>query len=128
MTKNLYRNYDEVEAALNAVVEGKLYTEQSEVDAMAQAIEDAMAAAIEQALTKLEKKENNTVTPPGPNDPSKPNNPSASNEPSASGTGTENVQQAQVKTGDSNAVLPAIVLMILSGIGMSGIMVYYRKR
>ena len=208
VTKSLYKNYNKVEAALNAVVEGKLYSEQSEVDAMAQAIEqaiaaleykdadysavdaaiakanalvkadykdftgvesaiaavvrnkkiteqsevDAMAAAIEQALTKLEKKENNTVTPPEPNDPSKPNNPSgsndpsgssnpsgsnnstgsdnptASNEPTVSGTGTENVQQAQLKTGDNNAVLPAIVLMILSGIGMSGIMVYYRKR
>ena len=49
-----------MEAAVNAVVRGKNVTEQSEVDAMAKAIEDAIAA--------LEKKP--TGTKPGTSDKS----------------------------------------------------------
>ena len=44
LNKDDYKNFAGVEAAVNAVVRGKNITEQSEVDAMAKAIEDAIAA------------------------------------------------------------------------------------
>ena len=42
LNKNYYTNFDEVENAINAVIEKKNITEQSEVDQMAQDIEDAL--------------------------------------------------------------------------------------
>ena len=47
LNKNNYKNFSAVEAAVNAVVRDKNITEQSEVDAMAKAIEDAIAALVE---------------------------------------------------------------------------------
>ena len=47
LNKNNYKNFSAVEAAVNAVVRDKKITEQSEVDAMAKAIEDAIAALVE---------------------------------------------------------------------------------
>ena len=44
LNKDDYKDFTGVEAAVNAVVRGKNITEQSEVDAMAKAIEDAIAA------------------------------------------------------------------------------------
>ena len=44
LNKDEYKDFTAVEAAINAVVRGKNITEQSEVDAMAKAIEDAIAA------------------------------------------------------------------------------------
>ena len=44
LNKDNYKDFSGVEAAVNAVVRGKSFTEQSEVDAMAKAIEDAIAA------------------------------------------------------------------------------------
>ena len=44
LIKDNYKDFSAVEAAVNAVVRGKNITEQSEVDAMAKAIEDAIAA------------------------------------------------------------------------------------
>ena len=44
LKKDEYKDFTDVEAAVNAVVRGKNITEQSEVDTMAQTIEDAMAA------------------------------------------------------------------------------------
>ena len=44
LNKDDYKDFTAVEAAINAVVRGKNITEQSEVDAMAKAIEDAIAA------------------------------------------------------------------------------------
>ena len=44
LKKNDYKDFSNVKAAVKAVVRGKNITEQSEVDAMAQAIEDAIAA------------------------------------------------------------------------------------
>ena len=44
LTKDEYKDFSAVEAAVNAVVRDKNITEQSEVDAMAKAIEDAIAA------------------------------------------------------------------------------------
>ena len=44
VNKDNYKNFSAVEAAVNAVVRDKNITEQSEVDAMAKAIEDSIAA------------------------------------------------------------------------------------
>ena len=44
LNKDDYKDFTAVEAAINAVVRGKNINEQSEVDAMAKAIEDAIAA------------------------------------------------------------------------------------
>ena len=44
LNKDNYKDFSGVEAAVNAVVRDKNITEQSEVDAMAKAIEDAIAA------------------------------------------------------------------------------------
>ena len=44
LNKDEYRDFSAVEAAVRAVVRGKPLSEQTEVDAMAKAIEDAMAA------------------------------------------------------------------------------------
>ena len=44
LNKDNYKDFSAVEAAVNAVVRGKNITEQSEVDAMAKAIDDAIAA------------------------------------------------------------------------------------
>ena len=60
LKKDEYKDFSGVEAAVNAVVRGKNITEQSEVDAMAKAIEDAIAA--------LEKKP--ASTKPGTSDQS----------------------------------------------------------
>ena len=46
LNKNDYKDFTGVEAAVNAVVRGKKLTEQTEVDAMAKAIEDAIAALV----------------------------------------------------------------------------------
>ena len=46
LNKDNYKDFSAVEAAVNAVVRGKNITEQSEVDAMAKAIEDAIAALV----------------------------------------------------------------------------------
>ena len=46
LNKDNYKDFSAVEAAVNAVVRDKNITEQSEVDAMAKAIEDAIAALV----------------------------------------------------------------------------------
>ncbi len=47
LNKDNYKDFSGVEGAVNAVARGKKITEQSEVDAMAKAIEDAIAALVE---------------------------------------------------------------------------------
>ena len=47
LNENNYKDFSAVKVALDAVVRGKKITEQSEVDAMAKAIEDAIAALVE---------------------------------------------------------------------------------
>ena len=61
LNKDDYKDFSDVEAAVNAVVRDKNITEQTEVDAMAKAIEDAIAA--------LEKKPAEIKPEPGDNSP-----------------------------------------------------------
>jgi len=73
LNKNDYKDFSAVEAAVKAVVRGKNITEQSEVDAMAKAIEDAINALVRKssgggssspsyAITVPDKTEHGTVT------------------------------------------------------------------
>ena len=72
LNENDYRDFSAVKAALDAVVRGKNITEQSEVDAMAKAIEDAINALVRRSsggssspsysVTTPSKTENGTVT------------------------------------------------------------------
>ena len=72
LNENDYRDFSAVKAALDAVVRGKNITEQSEVDAMAKAIEDAINALVRRSsggssspsysVTTPGKTENGTVT------------------------------------------------------------------
>ena len=59
LNKDNYKDFSAVETAVNAVVRDKNITEQSEVDAMAKAIEDAMAALVKKPAAT----ETPTVTP-----------------------------------------------------------------
>ena len=61
LNKDDYKDFSGVEAAVNAVIRDKNITEQTEVDAMAKAIEDAIAA--------LEKKPAEIKPEPGDNSP-----------------------------------------------------------
>ena len=72
LNENDYRDFSAVKAAIDAVVRGKNITEQSEVDAMAQAIEEAINALVRRSsggssspsysVTTPSKTENGTVT------------------------------------------------------------------
>ena len=72
LNENDYRDFSAVKAAIDAVVRGKNITEQSEVDAMAQAIEEAINALVRRSsggssspsysVTTPGKTENGTVT------------------------------------------------------------------
>ena len=73
LNENDYRDFSAVKAAIDAVVRGKNITEQTEVDAMAQAIEDAINALVRKSsgggssspsysVTTPSKTENGTVT------------------------------------------------------------------
>ena len=63
LKKDDYKDFSGVETAVKAVVRGKNITEQSEVDAMAQAIEDAIAALEKKpASTKPETSDKSTQT------------------------------------------------------------------
>lgn len=66
LNKNDYKDFSGVEAAVKAVVRDKNITEQSEVDAMAKAIEDAIAALEKKPASTTEKKP--ASTKPGTSD------------------------------------------------------------
>ncbi len=66
LNKDNYKDFTAVEAAVKAVVRDKNITEQSEVDAMAKAIEDAIAALEKKPASTKEKKP--ASTKPGTTD------------------------------------------------------------
>ena len=116
LNKDNYKDFSGVEAAVNAVVRDKNITEQTEVDAMAKAIEDAIAAlqykdadhtkgdaAIdkEDAIAALEKKP--ASTKPGTSDKSP-------------------------KTGDTSNLALWIALLFISGGATIGATVVSRKK
>ena len=64
LNKDNYKNFSAVEAAVNAVVRDKNITEQSEVDAMAKAIEDAIAALVEKPSSSSSSRPSYSITTP----------------------------------------------------------------
>ena len=64
LNKNNYKNFSAVEAAVNAVVRDKKITEQSEVDAMAKAIEDAIAELVKKPSSISSSRPSYSITTP----------------------------------------------------------------
>ena len=72
LNKEEYKDFSAVQSAINAVVRGKNITEQSEVDAMAEAIEDAINALEKKPAETKENSEKDTVTGNLPSDKKSP--------------------------------------------------------
>ena len=64
LNKNNYKNFSAVDAAVNAVVRDKKITEQSEVDAMAKAIEDAIAELVKKPSSSSSSRPSYSITTP----------------------------------------------------------------
>ena len=105
LNKDEYKDFTAVEAAVEAVERGKNITEQSEVDAMAKAIEDA--------INSLQRK---TAEPPKEKPTENPTN-----------KPTEKPSDF-TQTGDSANLSAWIFLLLISGIGILGAAFYPRKR
>ena len=113
LNKNEYKDFTKVEEAVNAVVRGKNITEQTEVDAMAKAIEDAIAA--------LERK------------PAKPT-PTATAKPVTVSAQAETVKETAAvssvipQTGDNWNRELYISLFVLSGLALAGTAVLKNRK
>ena len=105
LNKDEYKDFTAVEAAVEAVERGKNITGQSEVDAMAKAIEDA--------INSLQRK---TAEPPKEKPTENPTN-----------KPTEKPSDF-TQTGDSANLSAWIFLLLISGIGILGAAFYPRKR
>ena len=114
LNKDDYKDFSAVEAAVNAVVRDKNITEQSEVDAMAKAIEDAIAALqykdadytkVDEAIAKANvlKKEKPASTKLGTSDKGP-------------------------QTGDTSNPALLVVLMLVSGSAVIGMAVVGSKK
>ena len=108
LNKANYKDFSAVEAAVNAVVRGKNITEQSEVDAMAKAIEDAIAA--------LQYKDAGKTTP----------TPAATPAPTPAATTAP--QSTIPQTGDTSNPALLVVLMLVSGSAAIGTAVVAGKK
>ena len=117
LNKNDYKDFSDVEAAVNAVVRGKNITEQSEVDKMAKVIEDAIAS--------LETKPANTN--PGTTEQS-PGSPKPSTEKQTLVTPKPNTEGQSPQTGDTSSLAFWIALMFVSGFGVTGAVIYGKRK
>ena len=108
LNKANYKDFSAVETAVNAVVRGKNITEQSEVDAMAKAIEDAIAA--------LQYKDAGKTTPTPAATPAP--TPAAATAP----------QSTIPQTGDTSNPALLVVLMLVSGSAAIGTAVVAGKK
>ena len=108
LKKDDYKDFTAVEAAVNAVVRDKNITEQSEVDAMAKAIEDAIAA--------LQYKDAGKTTPA----------PAATATPAPAVAATS--QYTIPQTGDTSNSALLVVIMLVSGSAAIGTAVVGSKK
>ena len=108
LKKDDYKDFTAVEAAVNAVVRDKNITEQSEVDAMAKAIEDAIAA--------LQNKDAGKTTPA----------PTATATPAPAVAATSEYTIPQ--TGDTSNPALLVVIMLVSGSAAIGTAVVGSKK
>ena len=124
LKKDDYKDFSAVESAVNAVVRSKNITEQSEVDAMAKAIEDAINA--------LQYKDAGKTTPapattaaPAPAATAAPA-PAATATPAPAATATP--QHTIPQTGDTSNPALLVVLMLVSGSAAIGTAVVGSKK
>ena len=127
LNKEDYKDFSAVEEAIAAVVWDKNITEQSAVDAMAQAIEDA--------ITALEKKEEPDKPGTEEPDPDKPGTEDPSQDkPGTGGTDqkeqtNENGQSNVPLTGDASNVFVWLMISLILGAGLSrGFFTRMKKR
>ena len=127
LNKEDYKDFSAVEEAIAAVVRDKNITEQSAVDAMAQAIEDA--------ITALEKKEEPDKPGTEEPDPDKPGTEDPSQDkPGTGGTDqkeqtNENGQSNVPLTGDASNVFVWLMISLILGAGLSrGFFTRMKKR
>ena len=115
LSRDKYKDFSGVDAAINSVVRNKNITQQDEVDAMAQAIEDAIAA--------LEKKEE---IPVNPTEPTTPGDSGTINGLTEHGSGEQGMNSPQ--TGDNSNTVIWVTVAILAAGAMMGTFVVARKR
>lgn len=115
LSRDEYKDFSGVDAAINSVVRNKNITQQDEVDAMAQAIEDAIAA--------LEKKEE---IPVNPTEPTTPGDSGTINGLTEHGSGEQGMNSPQ--TGDNSNTVIWVTVAILAAGAMMGTFVVARKR
>ena len=108
LKKDDYKDFTAVEAAVNAVVRDKNITEQSEVDAMAKAIEDAIAALQYKDAGKTTPAPAETATPA----------------PAVAATSQYTIPQ----TGDTSNLALLVVIMLVSGSAAIGTAVVGSKK
>ena len=116
LKKDDYKDFSAVETAINAVARGKNITEQSEVDAMAKAIEDAIAALQYKDAGKTTPAPAATATPA----------PAATATPAPAATATP--QYTIPQTGDTSNPALLVVLMLVSGSAAIGTAVVASKK
>lgn len=126
LSKNDYKDFSAVEAAVKAVIRGKNITEQAEVDAMAQAIEDAINAlkkkpadtkpTTSEAEKSTETTEADTTT-------------TESTTTTTSTTETQDKADGKTpQTGDSSDLMLWISLLFISSGALVGMTVFKKKR
>lgn len=116
LKKEEYKDFSGVETAVNDVARDKNITEQSEVDAMAQAIEDAIAALQYKDADKTTPAPAATATPA----------PVATATPAPAATATP--QYTIPQTGDTSNPALLVVLMLVSGSAAIGTAVVASKK
>ena len=123
LKKDDYKDFSGVETAVKAVVRDKNITEQSEVDAMAKAIEDAIAALQYKDADKTTPAPAATATP-APAATATPA-PAATATPAPAATATP--QYTIPRTGDTANPALWFALLIVSGSALAAISVLRRK-
>ena len=124
LNKGNYKDFSGVETAVKAVVRDKNITEQSEVDAMAKAIEDAIAALQYKDADKTTPAPAATATP-APAATATPA-PAATATPAPAATATP--QYTIPQTGDTSNPALLVVLMLVSGSAAIGTAVVGSKK
>ena len=140
LKKDDYKDFSVVEAAMNAVARGKNITQQTEVDAMAKAIEDAIAALQYKDADKTTPAPAATATPapaatatPAPAATATPA-PAATATPEPAATATPEPAATAIpqytipQTGDTSNPALLVVLMLVSGSAAIGTAVVGSKK
>ena len=132
LKKDDYKDFSAVEAAMNAVARGKNITQQTEVDAMAKAIEDAIAALQYKDADKTTPAPAATATPAPAATATPAPAATATPEPAATATpepaATAIPQYTIPQTGDTSNPALLVVLMLVSGSAAIGIAVVGSKK